>query len=811
MISPPPPLSIDSKNVESKREDSKNIESINFAYDKNIESSILTLADADSNTTATTATTATNNSEDDEVEFDTIEISGQKIKEADKAFVTPGATSSRGKEIGETTQSIDSVIRSMPGTYTNTDQSQGSVQVNIRGMTGLGRVNTMVDGVSQTFFGTSADQGGYHAGGGTSAFGATIDQNFLAGFDVSRGSFSGGAGGNALMGSANLRTINVDDIATNTFGNFSVGALGRVAYGTNGIGPSGMVSSAFKFKPHGDSSSLGFLIAYSGRYITQNYRVGGGGSINQGSDLDGDGVIDPDVGESGAFNPSTLSQNPQSVLFKTEYKPTQDSNITFQYRTYINTLAGRRMFNSNYQLNAGYNPHDSKLVNLNFLVAFNDSRQKYSENNTIFGRTESNLSALNQATTIDLNNVFIFNFFNINYTFTPGVNVLLNDYTNTMTSAGADSTPFQPKGTQNLITTYLDNTLEYDIYRLDSNLNVVWYQLKGFKPVCESYVTSCFPKEATNINNKSVYFNASIMFSAKVHDYFMPFISYARTNRAPNVQEMFFTNNQGNSINPYLKPETADTFQVGFNGYKHGVFTSKDTLGYKAAYYYTNVKNYIYNKGFFVEDATTGEAQSFIMHLNWENLARFQGIELEFNYDIGYFYSRLAYSWQEFNQPFSETYAGDSIGFGYSRPSALPQDYGTFDIGARFFNESIIIGSIIKYTGKAKRISPISDDRNNNPANPDDMFPEIPSQDLPKIPTIWDLYIAWNPSNFKWGKYFNVRFEIQNLLDSNYMDALNAFNSSPSQGGYDANGNNIYLFNNAARGRTYIITAQLRF
>lgn len=48
-------------------------------------------------------------------------------------------------------------------------------------MTGVGRVNTMVDGVTQAFFGTSADNGKFHTGQGnirTSGFGAMIDQNF---------------------------------------------------------------------------------------------------------------------------------------------------------------------------------------------------------------------------------------------------------------------------------------------------------------------------------------------------------------------------------------------------------------------------------------------------------------------------------------------------------------------------------------------------------------------------------------------------------------------------------------------------------
>lgn len=86
----------------------------------------------------------------EELEFDSLEISGSKIKNDEKPFVTPGATSTR-EGIGSDTQSIDSIVRSIPGTYTNTDQAQGTVQVNIRGMSGFGRVNTMIDGVTQLF------------------------------------------------------------------------------------------------------------------------------------------------------------------------------------------------------------------------------------------------------------------------------------------------------------------------------------------------------------------------------------------------------------------------------------------------------------------------------------------------------------------------------------------------------------------------------------------------------------------------------------------------------------------------------------
>ncbi|MDU7070371.1 hypothetical protein [Campylobacter ureolyticus] len=65
-------------------------------------------------------------------------------------------------------------------------------------MSGFGRVNTVVGGVTQTFFGTSADNGKYHEGNGnmgTSSFGAMIDQNFLVAADVAKGTFSSGHSG----------------------------------------------------------------------------------------------------------------------------------------------------------------------------------------------------------------------------------------------------------------------------------------------------------------------------------------------------------------------------------------------------------------------------------------------------------------------------------------------------------------------------------------------------------------------------------------------------------------------------------------
>lgn len=55
-----------------------------------------------------------------------------------ETYTRPGAYSSR--TLNENLQSLDASLRSMAGTYTQIDALQGAVNVNIRGMSGLGRV-----------------------------------------------------------------------------------------------------------------------------------------------------------------------------------------------------------------------------------------------------------------------------------------------------------------------------------------------------------------------------------------------------------------------------------------------------------------------------------------------------------------------------------------------------------------------------------------------------------------------------------------------------------------------------------------------
>lgn len=85
-----------------------------------------------------------------------------------------------------------------------------------------------------------------------------------------------------------------------------------------------------------------------------------------------------------------------------------------------------------------------------------------------------------------------------------------------------------------------------------------------------------------------------------------------------------------------------------------------------------------------------------------------------------------------------------------------------------FLNEKLVVGMIYKYTGDAYRVSVHENRVDTN--DPDDFYPELKTEKLPKIPGIFDLYASYQPI-----ENLTLKFEVQNLFDKNYLDALNAF------------------------------------
>ncbi|QPQ80252.1 TonB-dependent receptor domain-containing protein [Aggregatibacter actinomycetemcomitans] len=893
-----------------------------------------------------------------EEQLDQIDVVEKTIANEKKPFTEAKAKSTR-ENVFKSTETVDNVVRSIPGAFTQQDKSSGVLSLNIRGETGFGRANTMVDGVTQTFYSTSMDAG---RAGGNSQFGAAIDPNFIAGIDLTKGNFSGTGGVNSLYGAANFRTLGVNDVIQ---GDKNYGFLTKGLTGDNETKYNYMAMGAAR-KWLDNGGYIGVLYGYSQREVSQNYKVGGGGErisdVGKGflerkrneffrshqlkfnsekNEWERDFSIKNSAGKSTweypwnkkyndpqklkeyiaelgkiwnenevpqwdltPIDPSSLVQRSKSHLVKVEFSDDRHT-LNLQYRTLDNHIGSRKIENQNYQLN--YNFNNNGYLDLNVLLAHNVDKQKYPSGSRFGGwQVLKYLETKNTADIVDISNSYTFSLpKETDLKTTLGVNLFKNQYTKnrfpeelspfydgpSQKSGLYDflgrfkgdkgilpqkSTILQPSGEQRFNTVYLDTSLTRDIFKLDYSVNFVKYKFNGeytayynspsdfkkaFGEDSEIYKKHCNPscdlyEPVYKKGGKKSAVNHSVVLSAEPSDYFMPFISYARTHRMPNIQEMYFSQIGDSGVNTNLKPERADTYQIGFNTFKNNVFLDDDVLGLKAVFYRSRIKDYIHNvygkwwntqAGLPPSWVTTTGLSYTIQHRNYQKRVNKRGLELELNYDAGRFFTNLSYAYQKTNQPTNYSDASESPnnaskqdqikqGYGLTKISMLPRDYGRLEIGSRWFDRKLTIGSAVRYYGKSKRATTeeryIDGTKPGNTADPHNIGKRVikETETIDKQPLVVDFYVAYEPV-----ENLVIRADIQNAFDKRYIDPLDAANDAATQRYFstfenlnsygddivqcDSNGlcNGRYggktnsILNNYARGRTFVLSVSYKF
>ncbi|MEX4158324.1 TonB-dependent receptor [Haemophilus influenzae] len=904
----------------------------------------------------------------------------EKVISNDKKPFTEAKAKSTRENVFKETQTIDQVIRSIPGAFTQQDKGSGVVSVNIRGENGLGRVNTMVDGVTQTFYSTALDSG---QSGGSSQFGAAIDPNFIAGVDVNKSNFSGASGINALAGSANFRTLSVNDVITDDkpFGIILKGMTGSNATKSN------FMTTAAGRKWLDNGGYVGVVYGYSQREVSQDYRIGGGERLaslgqdilakekeayfrNAGYVLNQAGQWAPDLSKNhwscnaptpkfngstqktessndltgeteitwtdskclfysqkynksdgppkkepkgtniykndvrkkilqdienkqpleniqelqkgiektdksfednkdqysvAPIEPGSLQSRSRSHLLKFEYGDDHHT-LGAQIRTLDNKIGSRKIENRNYQAN--YNFNNNSYLDLNLMAAHNIGRTIYPKGGFFAGwQVADKLITKNVANIVDINNshTFLlpkeidlkttlgFNYFTNEYSknrFPEELSLFYNDashdrgnYSNLGRLKGAQgllpqrSVILQPSGKQKFKTVYFDTALSKGIYHLNYSVNFIHYAFNG---EYVGYETTAEPILHKSGHKKA--FNHSATLSAELSDYFMPFFTYSRTHRMPNIQEMFFSQVSDAGVNTALKPEQSDTYQLGFNTYKKGLFTQDDVLGIKLVGYRSFIKNYIHNvygvwwrNGKVPDWAATNGFRFNIAHQNYQPIVKKSGAELELNYDMGRFFANVSYAYQRTNQP--TNYADASPrpnnaskedilkqGYGLSRVSMLPKDYGRLELGTRWFDKKLTLGMAARYYGKSKRAT-IEEEYINgshfeqNARGSRTYYAIKKTEEIKKQPIILDLHVSYEPI-----KDLIIKAEVQNLLDKRYVDPLDAGNDAASQRYYSSlndsicnksacedGGKDKTVLYNFARGRTYILSLNYKF
>ena len=583
-------------------------------------------------------------------------------------------------------QDGNSLLRSMPGSHSFHSRSQPGLQVNIRGMTGAGRVNTMIDGVTQTFRNNAG-----HGSGGPFAY---VDPFLLAGVDVQRGAVAGADGAGTLAGSANFRTLDIDDLLAE---GRDWGLRAGYRHGNNGYGDGRTFAGAWRHSEDGGDRQFGLLAAASssrsGEYATAN-------------------------GQKNSADPA--SQQPSSWLLKARLQPSDQHRLDLSHMHYENDFYHNypwQISARNQRASYHYTPY-TPWLDVRVTFAGNKTHLYYPpvEDSSYIGRrTHSSLSSW----TAD--NTSRFEIGPVQARWNTGIKHQSDIFVaDTPTLRGAN-----PQGRSQLDSVFSTLELQHDRYALTAGLRQERYGISGHIPVCSDVPGQCADIGGGDIDVRRTQhaLSPSLAFSVQATDWLQLFVEASRTSRAPRVQEMFFekiplegmSDADGVGANPFLRRERSRNLQFGANLSTDSLLVDGDLAQLRITRFDNRIRDYIKPQYLLVvhppevaprvvaidSDEQLGawtdvlDADDFTTTTRWMNqpgIVRMRGIELEAHYASEHYHATLSWTRSHTSAPTIEYVNLEDI-------TALPDRYWTLDVGGSWWQQRVQAGVRAEYSG----------------------------------------------------------------------------------------------------------------
>ncbi len=598
---------------------------------------------------------------------------------------------------------INTALRTKAGTFTREGAEQPGVVVNIRGMQGMGRVNTMIDGVPQTFRNLSGHGGSFDNM-------AYVDPNMLAGAEISRGAVSGAEGLGTLSGSANLRTVGIDDVLLE---GKDEGLMTTLRTGTNGYYFSRLTAAGIR-RDVGDGGDFSVMGAVSGSNFG-NYKNGDGQDY-----------------------PYDASQQPRSALMKVKIAPDDTQSLDLGGVYYKNAFdvgsAGYRWHieNQTYSAKYAYTPGDNLIdLRVNAYANFADVKMDSLTGSGEFDGRDGRDTGLG----FDISNTSLWDVSDeTEVKFNYGAALNSDEY------KGNENSGANPDGKLIKSGAFSEATLTHGMFGLTTGLRYDYYSLSG---VASGEADDCANGYCggDEIDRSGGKWNPKIGGTFAPTDWSQFYATYAHTMRPPTTSELFYPGGHnfdgiGDPINnnPNLVPEEQKGIDIGVNLMGEGLLSSTDKGHLKIGYFYNRIENYI----------TYGyDSNNDAKWVNLDGETIMQGVELEGGYDTGRVYANFSLTIADTDQPI-----GVAAGFG-NDVGTLPDDFGSLDIGARFLEEKATIGGRVRYVGESFQA----------------YMNEEQSIERPSY-TLFDVY-----GSYKVSKHFETFFTVENLFDKAYWTA----------------------------------------
>lgn len=717
--------------------------------------------------------------------------------QAESIYTTPHAVFSVSREkldrVPQT--STGDIFKGVPGVLAGNVRNGVSIEPNIRGMQGMGRVKVLVDG-------TEAVSSAYKGYGGNRDH-SFVDPDFLAGFDVEKGPVNGAYGGGAIGGAVRMHTLSADDLLTDPdkqwaiqikgmYGNNTSDDLERTRYCATSFGARGEAcrngttwtdprngrvyddrrehsSGSYADKNYAGSIIGAWrpfdrleLVAGLSERLSGNYASGKRGTatyVRAGNPQKRD-IAAKQPGE------EVLShQDTSTYLLKGKLYLPADQTLEAGYNHYRSTFGEVRdteyclvvgniedcfpppseTSQKRYSLSHGWQP-DSPWWNLKTELWYVETEELRGPN---YQDNDVETLGLRMHNTSRLDLPWFPLSLNYGGQWTQEKTAVASSRRNSASVVQQNDIRGEPAGKTTQYAFFGNLTLPVNGW-LTLNGGGRYDHFKMTRSRTDERPTG-YTSPVTDDEESEVSFNYGLTVEPMQGMQF--YARYSEGWRAPSMRENLLSSVDNSAEG--LEPERSKSIDLGMNLAFANVLRDGDKLGVKLGWFDSKYTNYIYGNGAFL--------------VFFDNIPRFhaRGEELSLNYDAGWMfaeyalthYSKAEACYRMLNQLSMPMECINGVGRSGLDPMALPRTSQYLTAGLRLLNKSLVVGVNVNKT--------------SDPLMGTDRINRYHWQEY----TIYDLF-----GSYRVNKSLDVGVSVENLRDTFYVEAGTNMINLPSPG-----------------------------
>jgi len=636
--------------------------------------------------------------------------------------------------------STGDIFKSTPGVISAGNRNGNTLELNIRGLQGMNRVATLIDGTQQT--------SSYYRGYSGNQSRTSVDPELLGGVSIEKGPSSGPYGAGSMGGVVNMRTLEVDDILAP---GQEIGGRFRASMGSNSIADPVAGTMVTRFGGPDDELSWQNSIASGAIAVsTENFDLIAAASTRESGNYfaGSEGPTTGRIRSGSTYTTGPLSlfgageevfnswEDTQSQLIKGTFRFAEDMSLELGYVRYDSefgeyddlalqfaTLLGRRELPPTYRdvdtYTAKYKwqPSDNSFIDLHANVWMSDVHEEinyFFGSNLIEGDVKTTGGELWNTSRIDT----AFGSFEVMYG---------TQYTDE--DASSENTQ-NPNGYRRLGSAFTQvGWVVTDWLKFDTGLRYERFEGGGLNTP---------DREDDRLNPM-----ASVTVTPI--DGIQLFAKYAEGWRPPSVREMTALT-PNTVINPDLGPEVAKTWEFGFNALRDGLLRDDDKLRFKAVYFDNTYDDYIMR--------VVRPNYTIANPYWWGNIdkALFEGFEMSASYDAGWIFMQGAYTHYTDIQYCTPT-CTENTGVNDFGANYVPPEYsGSVTLGFRALDQALTVGGRVDFVGRQTIASNIAGTIVAAEWEPSEVY------------GLFATYAA--------NEHLTFNASVENLLDTYYLDAM---------------------------------------